>query len=326
MTSDLITLKPQALQLDQNPAAVYLAGLGSEVSRRTMLGALQVIAGLLSGGRTDWAGIDWASLRFQHVAAIRAKLADTYSAATANKMLSALRGVLKAAYQLGQLPAEEYHRAADIDGVRGDTVLAGRGLAKGELAALMAACENDASPAGIRDAAILALAYTGGLRRSEIAALTLASYEPETGRLLVHGKRNKYRYVYLVNGAAAAMDDWLTVRGSEPGALFLAINKGGHIRPGVGITSQAILNLCQKRGAQAGLQAFSPHDLRRTFISDLLGVGVDIATVAKLAGHASVQTTARYDRRPEEAKRQAVELLHIPYHRRKPVIQDKTRE
>ena len=146
MTSELVRLQPQALQLDQNPAAVYLAGLGSEVSRRTMLGALQVIAGLLSGGRTDWAGIDWASLRFQHVAAIRAKLADTYSAATANKMLSALRGVLKAAYQLGQLPAEEYHRAADIDGVRGDTVLAGRGLAKGELAALMAACEHDESP------------------------------------------------------------------------------------------------------------------------------------------------------------------------------------
>jgi site-specific recombinase XerD len=58
------------------------------------------------------------------------------------------------------------------------------------------------------------------------------------------------------------------------------------------------------------------HDLRRTFVSDLLDTGADIATVAKMAGHASVSTTARYDRRPEEARRKAVGLLHVPYRRR----------
>jgi hypothetical protein len=81
--------------LDQHPAAVYLAGL-SEGGRRTMRQALDRIAELVSGGQTDALGLDWAALRFQHTAAIRAELAKDYAPATANKILSALRGVLRA--------------------------------------------------------------------------------------------------------------------------------------------------------------------------------------------------------------------------------------
>ncbi len=107
---------------------------------------------------------------------------------------------------------------------------------------------------------------------------------------------------------------WLTFRGDSAGPLYVPVNKGGRIHSHR-MTEQAIYNVLQKRAREAGLKRFSPHDLRRSFISDLLDAGADIATVQRLMGHANVQTTSRYDHRGEEDKRRAVKLLHVPYRR-----------
>lgn len=306
--SDLVI--SERLPLDQNPAAVYLAGLANANARRVQAHALSVVVEIMGGD--DILTFPWAKLEYQHTQAIRSKLAEMYSAATANRTLSAIRGVLKAAFLLGQMDAETYQRSIMVKTVTGETLPAGRELAGGELAALMVACENDQSAAGARDAAIIALAYSAGLRRAEITTLDLGDYDQETGKLVVRGKRNKQRTAYLVNGAKRAMADWLAIRGAEAGALFQPVNKSGKVQPRR-MTNQAIYNLLEKRGAEAGVKDFSPHDLRRTFVSDLLEAGADIATVAKMAGHASVTTTARYDRRPEQAKQKAAGLLHVPY-------------
>jgi site-specific recombinase XerD len=102
------------------------------------------------------------------------------------------------------------------------------------------------------------------------------------------------------------------LRGEEAGALFYPINKGGKITPRR-MTDQAIYNILVKRALASSVLRFSPHDLRRTFVGDLLDRGVDIVTVQQLAGHANVTTTARYDRRGERVKAKGAGTLHVPY-------------
>lgn len=303
---------PSALPQDQHPAAVYLAGL-STGSRRTMRQALNTVAGILSDGQADAELLPWGGVRYQHVQAVRAKLAETYAPATANKALSALRGVLREAWRLGHLDAETYHRAADVKAVRGETLPRGRELTVGELTALFRACAADASPSGARDAALLSVLYGGGLRRSEAVALDLEDYDVDTGELRVRqGKGNKARLVYATNGGKLALDAWLIIRGTEPGALLCPVRKGGTIELRH-LTPQAVYDALRRRAADARVSPFSPHDLRRTFVSHLLDAGADISTVQHLAGHANVGTTQRYDRRGERVKRRAAELLHVPF-------------
>ena len=274
--------------------------------------ALDVIAGLLTTGRADAETLTWAHVRYPHAAAVRSALAERYAPAMANKALAALRGVLKEAWRLGLLAAEDYHRAVDLPRVRGETLPAGRSLASGELRALFDTC-RDGTPGGARDAALLAILYGGGLRRAEAVALDLSDYDREAGALAVHrGKGGKARKAYLPQGGQAAMDAWLAARGDAPGPLLCPVHKGGQVDLRA-MTAQAVLYAVRRRAKRAGIARFSPHDLRRTFVGDLLDAGADIATVQKLAGHASVQTTARYDRRGEVTKRKAALLLHVPF-------------
>jgi integrase len=307
----------QVLAPDEHPVAVYLASLAPR-SRRTMGGDLEAIARLVSGGRCGAASLDWSALRFQHVQAVRAILADRYAHTSANRMLSALRGVLKAAWNLGQMPTEEYHRAKSVGAVRGESLPRGRHIASGELRALFQACGADRDKQGamrtlaVRDAALLAVAYGVGLRRSEIVSLDWSDYDAESGALKVRaGKGNKARLVYASGGAKVMLNSWIGRRGEEEGPLFLPLRKGGQLAQRR-LNSQAVMDVLLKRAAEAGLKSVSPHDFRRTFISDLLDAGADIVTVQKLAGHASVSTTARYDRRGEAAKQRAVNMLHVP--------------
>jgi site-specific recombinase XerD len=318
----------------KNPAIVYLARLKSEASRRTMRQALNAIADIAHPG-ADLYVMPWAALRYEHTSAIRARLSELHNYQTANKMLSALRQTLKEAWRLGQMSAEEYMRAADLENVKGEKPpqAAGRAVTLGELMALATSCQ-DGTAAGARDAAILAVAYACGLRRAEIVGLDLVHYVD--GVLTVLGKRNKVRTVPIENGARAALDAWLAVRGNEAGALFLHIGKDGCIvkkwvryddqgRRWIlaqagdagaklqGMTTQAVYLIMERRAKAAGVKAFSPHDMRRTFAGDLLDAGADISTVQKLMGHANVTTTAGYDRRGERAKRDAAKRLHFPY-------------
>jgi site-specific recombinase XerC len=164
----------------------------------------------------------------------------------------------------------------------------------------------------VRDTAILAVQYGAGLRRAEVVALDLADLDRDSGALRVHGKGNKERLAYVPQGGRLALDEWLALRGVEPGPLFWPIGRTGIPTPGRP-SCQAILYIARRRGTAARVATFSPHDLRRSFISDLLDAGADLSAVADLAGHAQVETTRRYDRRGEAAKQRAATLVHVPY-------------
>jgi integrase/recombinase XerD len=296
---------------DQHPALVYLARL-SPGSRRTMREALDVVAGLLSGGKADALSLPWPGLRYQHAQALRTALGERYAPSTANKMLSALRGVAREAWRLGLMDAEDHARIADVEGFKGSVALRGRALTTGEVVALFGACDATTAQ-GSRDAALLALLYGAGLRRSEVVGLDLADYDPESGALTVRrGKGGKHRTVYATNGAKQALEAWLDVRGNAPGSLLLAVRKDGEVRVG-SMTGQAVYGILERIRTDAKVKAFSPHDCRRSYVTALLSSGASIAVVQKLAGHASVNTTARYDRSDEDAKRKASELLHVPF-------------
>jgi integrase/recombinase XerD len=308
----MLAIQPPA---DQHPAAVYLARLAPG-SRRTMRAALDLVATMLTSGAADAQTLDWSAVRYQHAQAVRSGLAERYKPATVNKALSGLRGVLREAWRLGLVTSENYRRAADLEAVKGESLPPGRALTSGELKSLLGACSADETAAGPRDAALLALLYGAGLRRSEAVALDVSDYDSTTGMLVVrHGKGNRDRTGFATNGAADALADWLAVRGDEAGPLFLPVNKGGVVG-GHRLTGQAVLYILRRRALQGGVTRLTPHDLRRTFISDLLDLGADISTVQRLAGHAQVTTTTRYDRRGEATKRKASELLHVPYQRR----------
>jgi integrase len=308
---------------DRHPALVYLASVAPG-TRPSVRSGLQVIAEVLSGGRCDLYTMPWAALRAQHTMAVRAALGSRYAHGTANKLLAYVKGVLRAAWQLDLIDTEAYHRARDIRPVRGESLPRGRAIKQGELRALLDACyhawqeDKHRSPIHMRDAALIAVLYGSGLRRAEAAALNVADYDPESGALRIRaGKGNKARLAYTSEGERARLGAWLRARaagapGAErSGALFCPVLRGGHVRIRH-MDPRTILEALQRRAREAGVEHLTPHDLRRTMISDLLDAGADLATVQRLAGHSGPGTTSRYDRRGEKTRAKAAELLHVP--------------
>lgn len=146
-------------------------------------------------------------------------------------------------------------------------------------------------------------------------SLELSDYRPEAGdgediaELAVRqGKGNKDRVVAIANGAKDALDAWIRVRGERDGPLFVPIDKGGTLEFRQ-MTGQAVYLMLGRRADDAGVKSFTPHDLRRTCASDLLEKGNDLSVAQTMLGHASTDTTSRYDVRGDIAKRKAASTL-----------------
>ncbi len=303
-----------------DPVYAYVESL-APASQEAVWKRLRTVARLFA--IPDPATFPWHHLRAAQVARIRQRLMQPYgptdkraAPATVNLTLAVFRGIAREARNANAMSDEEYRRVCEVKADKGERLARGRAVPTGELVALVRACAADPGPAGARDAAMLACLYTGGLRRSELAALALDDYTPAPPALRVlRGKNDKQRVVPIPASAAAALDRWIALRGCDPGALFVPIDQAGRIAAvgnGEGMSAHAIYKMLNKRARQAGVPPLTPHDMRRTFVGDLLTAGNDISAVQRMAGHASVTTTQRYDRRGEEVMRRAADTLHFP--------------
>lgn len=297
---------------DAHPVTLYLDAMSPD-SQRTMGSALETVADILSRGKTPSDALAWHELRPTHVAALRDRMVRSLAPATTNRYLTAVRGVLKAAWRLGFIDREAFEQAIDVAPARGRRAVKGRAVPVEEVRRLFAACAADENAAlGARDAAVLAVLFGTGMRRAEVASAQIENLHVAEGRLRVIGKGRKERDVFLPNGSMRALERWIQVRGAQPGPLFTRVGHTGSVS-GHGISAQLIYHIVRRRHVEAGVESFTPHDLRRSFISELLDQGVDLVTVARQVGHSNVQTTARYDRRDDETQRHSVQRLDVPF-------------
>lgn len=142
-----------------------------------------------------------------------------------------------------------------------------------------------------RDYCILCLFLNCGLRISEMVGLNLTDIRQDC--LLIHGKGNKERVVFLNDAAAKALNDWLLVRKDisaiDKNAVFLS-----NRRRRMSVDSVQIM--VKKALLRAGLDAsqYSPHKLRHTAATLMLQSGVDVRTLQELLGHENLNTTQIY--------------------------------
>jgi site-specific recombinase XerD len=155
-----------------------------------------------------------------------------------------------------------------------------------------------------RDAAILELFYSSGLRLAELAALEVNDIDPYNESVRVLGKGSKERIVPVGQPALEAIQHYRQRAKVQSGPLFLS-----KLRQRLGPTS--IWSLVKKylRLAQIPVPA-SPHKLRHSFATHLLDAGADLRSVQSMLGHASLSTTQIYTHVTTERLRKAYDQAH----------------
>lgn len=293
------------LKIDGHPVAIYLASL-AESGRPSMLSGLSAIANLVKQGETAWS-FPWGTLRYKHTQAIVAKLKEIYGARTINRMLSALRGVLKAAWNEGQISTDDYHRAIQLKSVKTKSLpRAGRVLEQDEIQKLVRGCKKFPPQLRERNQALIAVLYAGGLRRKEASSLDVHDYVPKHGALHVRrGKGQKDRTTYVQGSWRRLIEAWISIHPDPTGPLFVRFGRTGPTSARLG--KKGVGKALQEARSLASITPFATHDLRRSFATHLFDNGADPLMVQELMGHADLGTTKIYDHRGESAKQKTVE-------------------
>jgi integrase/recombinase XerC len=154
--------------------------------------------------------------------------------------------------------------------------------------------------------AMIALLLFAGLRRSEVAAITLGDLDVENAQLLVRGKGAKQRVVPLTPLLVEAIREYLRCRPQTESPHLFVSRVGGHPLH-ARVAGRMLQHVLQRAGL--GDEHITPHRLRHTFATHLIRTGADVRTVQELLGHADLQTTARYLHSDTRTKQAAVGKL-----------------
>jgi integrase/recombinase XerC len=159
---------------------------------------------------------------------------------------------------------------------------------------LLAAPPAD-TPAGLRDRALLEVVYSCGLRVSELVGLDWDDLDASLAVVRVRGKGRKERIVPIGQTALAALqayrarvDDLCRGAQRDPDAVFLN-QRGGRL------TVRSVARFVDRYTLSGGVAGkVSPHALRHSFATHLLGAGADLRAIQEMLGHASLSTTQQY--------------------------------
>jgi len=161
---------------------------------------------------------------------------------------------------------------------------------------------------GIRDRTLIAVLCLLGLRREEVARVTVGEVRGPSLRIL--GKGGVERDVPINTVAREHLDRFLRWKGKfgesvEPGAPLFVSRKGNRL------SANAIYNLVRKWTREILGKELYPHAMRHSFASGLVAKNVNIATIQRLMGHASISMTEVYLHISNELKAEAVEKLEV---------------
>lgn len=265
-----------------------LDGLSSEHSKRAYQKALtDFMAWYASEGRP---GLNKATVQHYRSVLQERGLAP----ASVNQRMSAIRKLVQEAADNGLIDQSLANGVARVKGVKAAGVRAGNWLTKEQAQDLLNSPDVSILK-GLRDRAILAVMLGAGLRRSEVADLTLDHIAQRDGRWVICdlvGKGNRVRTVPMPSWAKAAMDAWTEAASIASGLVFRSVRKGGTV-DGESMTPQAVHDVVKEYGAVLGVEV-AAHDLRRTFAKLAYKGGAALDQIQLSLGHASIKTTEVY--------------------------------
>lgn len=232
-----------------------------------------------------------------------------YTASTVARKVAAIKSFFKFLAQEEEIPGNP---TTGLDSPRVERRLP-RTISQDEVRQLLAqpaAAAADGNPKGLRDQALLELAYATGMRASELVSLNLDDVSLASGSVRCFGKGSKERIIPIHSRAVRALQAYIDkgrthfLKERSERALFL--NQRGQR-----LTRQGLWLILKGYVQKAGLSSrVTPHTLRHSFASHLLGGDADLINVQQLLGHANVSTTQIYTQVTTDRLREVYNRSH----------------